>query len=345
MKASFKIIVYYVLLILIGCKKNNFNTNATDYQTVVQTEITNGDSAFIPIAQTVVVGTGNIIKFSKPINATVSISDSLGNNALINENFSPAFQNNPFAIFTSSYKFKSKNKYTLSVKNGTSPPVTATTYIPAPISLAKMDTCSCNRLNKAFLTVKINFQDDITSDNYYIIEVLKQRVKIKRYFFYRGTKYDLSIPTDSILYNHLKAGNNIYIIKDTIPLKSYVLQDSYTKDLNTDNAKISSLEMPFQRILLTDANFNGLIYHTKIDIDKKLFVEHNLEKQGRILIRLKSVSKELYTYLFDNERYFALFGSIPNSQLITLHSNILNGFGIFGGSYLEQWVFYFEPLN
>lgn len=330
---------------LLACEKNNFNANAIDNQIVVQAEITNCDSTFIPIAQTVAVGTGNIIKFNKPLSATVTISDSLGNNIVAHENFSPIFQNNPFAIFTNAYKIRSNNKYKLYVNSANCPPVTATTYVPAPISFAQIDTHSISVLNKPTLSANIKFKDDIANDNYYIIEVLKQRVKISRYFFYGGTKYDLSIPSDSMLYSRVRVGNNIKILKDTIPLKYYVLQDTYTKDLNTDNAKISNLEIPFQRILMTDAHFNGHMYTTKITIDKKQFIENNIDKQGRILVRLKSVSKELYLYLFDYERYFMLFGSIPNNQLIALHSNITNGLGIFGGSYQKQWVFYFEPLN
>lgn len=335
----------FIILLQVACNKQDFfrNVNAQE-QLVIQAEITSGDSVYIPVGRSILVGSGNIIQFGKVNNAIVTVTDLTGTSMIVPQNNNASFSDNPFSIFTGSYQFAADKTYQLSVKNSPFETVTATTHIPAAITFAGIDTSYSLYQGNPVLTADISFRDDPSANNNYIIEVLKQRVRVEKYFYYQNIKHTLLTPADSLLYEQIKNDPGFILFRDSIPQIFYTLQTIYTADYNTDNARLTSLDNSFQRLFLPDSTFNGQIYTTRVQIARNQFTDSSIEKRGRILIRLKSVSDELYNYLLDHERYFIQFGSVPINQLTSPKGNILNGLGVFGGSYKKEWVFYFDEL-
>lgn len=331
------------MLLQLACNKQDFIRNAHE-QLVIQAEITSGDSVYIPAGRSILAGSGNIIQFGKVNNAMVTLTNLTGSSINIKQNNNSIFSNNPFSIFTDSYQFLSDKTYQLSVKNSPFETVTATTHIPAPITFARIDTFYSLYEGKPALTADISFRDDPSVNNKYIIEVLKQRVHVEKYFYYQSIKHTLSTSADSLLYEQIKNDPGFILLRDSVLQIFYTLQTIYTADYNTDNARLTSLDNSFQRLFLSDSAFNGQIYSTRVQIARDQFTDSSIEKRGRIIIRLKSVSNELYNYLLDHERYFIQFGSIPNNQLTSPKGNIINGLGVFGGSYKKEWIFYFDEL-
>lgn len=344
MRFSFKIFVF-IILFQLACRKQDFLRSAnTAEQLVIQAEITSEDSVYIPVGRSVFVGTGNIIQFNKVNNAIVTVTELAGNSMTIKQNSNNVFSNNPFSIFTDSYHFLSDKTYQLSVKNSPFEPVTATTRIPSAIKFSRIDTSYSVYQGSPVLTADISFQDDPLANNNYIIEVVKQQVYVEKYFYYQNIKHSLSSPVDSSLYEQIKNDPGFILLRDSIPQVFYTLQTIYSADPNTDNARLTSLDNSFQRLFLRDSTFNGQIYRTRIQIARGQFTDNSIEKRGRILIRLKSVSDELFNYLLDHERYFIQFGSVPINQLTSPKGNIINGLGVFGGSFKKEWIFYFDEL-
>jgi hypothetical protein len=334
-----------IMLLQVACNKQDFFRNANAHeQLVIQAEITSGDSVYIPAGRSILVGSGNIIQFGKVNNAIVTVTDLTGSSITISQNNNTSFSDNPFSIFTNPYQFLSDKTYQLSVKNSPFETVTATTHIPAAITFAGIDTFYSLYQGNPVLTADISFRDDPSVNNNYIIEVLKQRVRVEKYFYYQNIKHILSDPADSLLYEQIKNDPGFVLFRDSIPQIFYTLQSIYTADYNTDNARLISLDNSFQRIFLPDSTFRGQTYTTRVQIARDQFIDNAIEKRGRIIIRLKSASDELYNYLLDHERYFIQFGSVPINQLTSPKGNIVNGLGVFGGSYKKEWVFYFDEL-
>lgn len=97
--------------------------------------------------------------------------------------------------------------------------------------------------------------------------------------------------------------------------------------------------------LVEPAPVPGQGYTETVYVDKTYFKAAGNQGPGRVLIMVKSASPELYNYLFWYEQYKSSVGSLPPDQLYSPPGNIKNGLGIFGGSSVRQWVYYFDTLQ
>ena len=75
------------------------------------------------------------------------------------------------------------------------------------------------------------------------------------------------------------------------------------------------------------------------------FIAANPQETGIVQVQVKSVSRELYDYLFQYEKYNQDFGNFNVGNLASPVGNVQNGFGVFGGSVRKQWSYYFDPLQ
>jgi hypothetical protein len=332
------------MLIITSCKRSLSDGQPVDDKMVVLAEITAGDSMKIPVGKTIKVGGGGIIRFEKVPDAGVTISDLNNHSWMLQPSWSIQYASNPTTIYTSRIRFKSNYSYTLTVKHPTLGILSASTYIPPLPTVTEMDTMPDTYQGKDVLAVNVSWKDAADKDEYYIIEALKQIVKVGHYYYFHGQRYDYDTQAGQAFYSQVKDNPGVHLLRDTIPQNDFLRVNVYTADPNADNAAIDVLSNPFHRIFYKDNTFNGQTYSTKFYIDRQMFVSTDPSQHGRVRIQFKSASKELYEYLLAYEKYKTDFGSVPTGQLVSPSGNILNGLGIFGGSAKRERIYYFDNL-
>ena len=330
--------------LLISCRKNEVSIQNQKNKIVVLAEITAGDSAIIPVSKSIAVGTNASVSFEKITNASVMITDTIGNISILHWNNAADFSNNPSTIFTNPVLFKPNESYSLQVSQAGLETANASTHIPQSFSVQNVDAVDGERNGKEVLEFNFTIQDNGNEKNYYIFEALKQLVYLRTYFFWQGVKYDYNTTEGQNVYDQASSQQNIDLFKDTVLTNKYQRLNLYTSDVQTDNEDFTSLDSSFHRIFLTDSLFNGNNYTTSFAIDKSYFEARVPEDKGRILVRIKSVSKELFDYLSQYEKYRTEFGILPPTNLPSPSGNINGGYGVFGGSYKKEWVFYYDEL-
>jgi hypothetical protein len=326
---------FLAAILTISCRKNFSSGQFMDDKLVVLAEITAGDSMRIPVGKTIKAGNGSLIRFEKVNDASVTITEENGRSWMLQPNYSPQFATNPTTVFTNT-------TYSIKIKHPTLGIASATTHIPAPFKIIRVDTSSEMYAGKVSLSANITFQDPLDKEDFYIIEALKEQVKLVRYFYYHGQRYDYDTPQGNTLYQN---NPGLKLLRDSIPLSKFTRLNVYTSDENTENGRIDNLSNPFRRIFLPDHVFNGQPYTIRVYIDRSYFVASEPGQKGRVRLQIKSADKDLYTYLLTYEKYKTDFGAIPASQLTFPLGNISNGLGIFGGSYRRERIYYFDVLR
>lgn len=337
-----------VLIITTGtsCKRNFSSDTFEDDKLVILAEITAGDSVKIPIGKTIKVEDGSLIRFEKVNDATLTLTEANSQSWVLTPNYSAAYASNPTSVFTNRKRFKANTAYTIEINHPTLGTVQATTTIPALPRLLGIDTSTTFLNNNELLAADVNWQDVADKDDLYIIEVLKEMLRIDHFYVYQNKRYSYDTKEGKDFYDHIKntpGTGNLRILRDTVSLGKYTRINLYTQDLNSDNSKIDKLVNPFRRVFFTDLSFNGQSFSTRVYIDKQFFV--NAQQPGRIRVQLKSVSKELFSYLELYEKYKTDFGLVPTTQLVSPTGNITKGLGIFGGSAKREKVLYFDSLQ
>lgn len=216
---------------------------------------------------------------------------------------------------------------------------TATTDVVIPDAFTAHVASSANAIFGSDTTLAVDLViEDQSGEHYYVIEAVKQPMTIVGRFWHSNEW--LSITDHRTQYDSLKlAGINIQTQFDTSFGKTYTRQNVRTEDVNTENLKNNTSFYVFRRILLTDYQFSGTAYSTRVylSIGQDYFT-NELDK-GRILLQVKSVSKAYFDYLQSYELYS------PNSDYLTsgapanLKSPVQNGMGIIGGVYKQQFAF------
>jgi hypothetical protein len=326
----------------ISCKKNFSSDQFTDDKLVVLAEITAGDTIKIPIGKTIKVGGGGIIRFEKVNDASVVFTEERAQSLILQPNWSSQFTANPTTMFTNRRRLKSNTTYSILIKHPTLGIVEASTHIPSLPKVSLIDTAYDTYYGKNLLAADITWQDDTNSENFYIIEAVKELLTLRRYFFYQGKRYDYDSPKGYALHVQLNSMPHIY--RDTVSQNKFLHVQIFTGDNKTDNSTISTLDNPFRRIFLPDRSFQGLSYQTRVYMDPQFFTAADPKQKGRIRLQVKNASRELYDYLFLYEKYKTDFGFVPANQLPSPTGNISNGLGIFGGSSRKERIFYFDEL-
>jgi hypothetical protein len=311
---------------------------------VILAEITAGDSLKVPVSKSIQVGNGGIISFEKVNSANVKIARQDGRSWTLKLNTSPDYAGNPASIYTAPQRPRPGTTYTLQVQDPLSGTVSSQTTIPPPIHVIGVDTATDVRNGSPVLRLKFTLIDTSTANHYFVFEAVKEIMRTAHYFFWQGIRYSYERPEGKKLYEQVKNNPGVRLFCDTSSSNNFLRLNVFTDDANVDNAQVSSLDSPFRRIFLPGQAFNG-IYTTSFLVDRKHFTSSDSSSRGRVLLQVKSVSPELYNYLFWYEKYKSDISSVPPSQLYSPPGNIQNGLGIFGSSSKRQWVYYFDPLH
>lgn len=340
-------------MLLIGaaaCKKNPYPAGLVQNELVVLAEITEGTRLKIPVSKSIQVGNGGIISFDKVTTANVTLYPPRGAGITCKLNNSRFFAGDPASIYTSPHAPAYNTHYRLVVQDPVSGTVTAETTIPSRVRIFGYDTTSTVRNGLPVLAVRVSFNDPSDSVNQYVFEALKELLEVKHLFSYGGKTYNYDNPDGYALYEKVKDQPGVNLRRDTVSTDTFLRLKVYTNDNNTDNAKVSALDSPFERIFLPDHVFNGQAYTETFYVDKTYFTAAGAgggaggQRPGRVLLMVKSASPELYNYLFWYEQYKYSIESLPPDQLYSSPGNIKNGLGIFGGSSMRRWVYYFDGL-
>jgi len=336
-------LVAMLCVVMNACRKSFSSSDLIEDKLVVLSEIVSGDSVKIPIGRTFKVGNGGIIRFDKLNDAKVMIRELNGPSYALQPNFSPEYSNNAATIYTNRRRLRTNTTYFLEVRHATLGTVTATTTIlPAP-HISFVDTASQAYAGKQLLACKIAITDILPADNY-MIEAVKELLKVRHFFFYNGVRYDYDTPEGYAKYQQVKS-LGVLLRKDTVSQKKFLRINIYTEDPHSVNADLDILQNPFRRIFYSEKDLNSTAYNAKIYLDPTFFVAMNNSELGRIRLQVKRCSKELFDYLVTYEKYRIDFSGLPSTQLNSPNGNISNGLGIFGGASRRENIFYFDKLE
>ncbi|MDF2189621.1 DUF4249 domain-containing protein [Paraflavitalea sp. CAU 1676] len=327
-----------------ACKKGFTSDQFEDDHLVVLAEISAGDSVRIPVGKTIRVGNGNLLKFERVNDATVTLKEENTRTWLLQPSYAWQYANNPTSVFTNRKRYKSNTTYSIEISHPTMGTATGTTHIPPLPKWNSIDTVSQVHETRNALAVTVNFQDAADKDDYYIVEGVKELLKPGKYFIYQGVKYDYYTNQGKTLYEQVKNTPGVILRNDTVSINKFLRLELFTEDPATENARFENLHNPFRRLFLTDKSFNGQSYTFKFYVDKQFFIATEPFQKGRVRIQFKAVSKELFDYLLDYEKYKTDFGAIPANQLPSPTGNIKNGLGILGGSARRERIYYFDTL-
>lgn len=342
MKFSHLIFIYLAFL-LVACKREPV-VRHTESRLVVLAEITGGDTAMIPLGQSTTTREGSALRFGKVSNASVSLVNENNQWTRLFSSSNAAYRNNPTSMYTCNEVMRAGQEYGLHINHPVLGTASATTRIPDPFLLREVFAENKKLNNEEVLVFNFTVQDEAAERNFYIFEAVKQLVSVSMYFMWQGTKYDFGSPEGKTLYDQLKTQQQVELHKDTIPMATYLRLPVYTFDRKTENARFGTLDSAYARIFIQDSTFNGAAHSSFIAIPKKIFRATTEAEKGRVVVRIKSVSNELFRYLSDYERYRMDFGILPVQQLVSPRGNIQNGLGVFGGVNRQEFIYYYDDL-
>lgn len=339
-------ITRFVLVALSGCSllaacEKGFGVENGRRVIVVLAEVTAGDTAVVPVGKSLLTTTGTSIQFDKISNADVDILDANNTQTHLAYHNGTEFAGNPAAVYTAPLSFKA-GAYRLEVRHPSLGVATASTTIPEPVVAQQVSQDDAVQNGRPVMVFNFTLADPPSERNYYVFEAVKQSVALRRYFFYQGNRVSYDSAGGKELYDREAAAAGSSLLRDTVPLHGYTRLELYTYDKRTEN-NAYGLDNTFDRIFISDSLFNGQLYPTFFSVVKAHF--EDAAAPGRVLIRVKSVSRELYEYLLSYQKYKAAFGTVPTTHLPSLKGNINNGFGVFGGASKKEWVFYYDKLE
>jgi len=332
-----------LILMQTACRKDPYQDKPVNNELVILAEIIADDSLKIPVSKSIQVGNGGIISFEKVNSASVKLARQDGRSWTLKLNTSPDYAGNPASIYTAPQRPRPNMTYLLQVQDPLSGTVTSSTRIPPSVHVKNVDTATEVRKGVPVLRLRFTLVDSPGAKHYFVFEALKESLKITHYFFWQGVRHRYETTEGKQLYDQIKDNPGVKLLRDTTSCNSFKRLNVFTDDPNVANAQVSSLDSPFRRIFLPGDIFIGT-YTTSVLVDRRNFKAGDTHDAGRVLLQLRSVSPELYNYLFWYEKYKSDIGSVPTGQLYSPPGNIQHGLGIFGGSTRRQWVYYFDGL-
>lgn len=221
-------------------------------------------------------------------------------------------------------------------------PVTGNTTIPTSFRVELLDTLRSLLNGRPVLRFHFSITTAPNVRQYIVMEALKQSATVDTSFSYQGRRYRKS-QNDS-LYNKVKDLPGANPKKDTIYLNDYLRIPCYTQDENADNNQIGGLNENYNSILFTQY---GRPLETNFYINAIALSSNPTEAiapVGRVLVYVKSVSKEYYDFLMTYEKVKRNPGLNSLIQAIQLRSNTQNGLGVVGGVYEKVYYLYYDSL-
>jgi hypothetical protein len=293
-------------------------------------ELIVGDSFFLRAGQSIALSANSTLRFQLLQDLTISVKDSFGKTFPLN-GYADSFAQRMYTLpFSNSIATAAGQRYMITAVHNTLGTATAVVNMPQQIKAAVTDTASVKYGQDSTLRVKVKINDPFSSTDYYVIEALKQKAVATSYFLYNGSWVKISDARDA--YESLRSMGNVVTKVDTVYYRDYVRQAVYTADPYSENIYDVGSFTRSKRVLLKDLRFNGNDYETTIFIVKNpenLFSPDS--SLGKIIVYVKSVSKDYFDFLKAYETYDPSSGYNSFQQPVKIQGNVNNGMGVVGG--------------
>ncbi|HEY9260269.1 DUF4249 family protein [Chitinophaga sp.] len=249
---------------------------------------------------------------------------------------------NPMSVYRGKTKLDAGKNYKLQVNVPTLKPITAMASIPPPFKVDLQDTLRSLLNGRPVLRFHFTVYPLPGVKQYLVMEALKQSVDVDTTFMYQGVRYRKSEHAN--WYDLVKNSPGAQARKDSFFLNDYLRIPCYTQDENADNNQVGGLNENYNSILFTQLGKPLTTYFyinaTALSSDPT----EGIVPVGRVLVYVKSVSKEYYDFLLTYEKVKRNPGLNSLIQAIQLKSNTAGGLGIVGGSYQRVYYLYYDNL-
>lgn len=304
---------------------------------VLIAELVANDSIYVRAGQSVPVSKNNEpVKFSQLDNINVQVSEN-NSTILLNERFEAPGSGAYTAPFSAADIIKGGAQYTVTAIHPDLENVAATIRVPNEFKAKVIDTMGVIYSSSKALQADILIEDNVNEENFYVVEVLKQYIDVRREFYHNGQWLNYDVAANNILYHSLvNDGVNVTKRADTTYYKSFTRQGISSDDGNTENFKDGDAYALNKRILLKDAVFTGGTYNLRIVVRRTVLEEDN----GLVHILVKSVPKEYFDFLKAYEQYDPSISYNTFTAQVILKGNVQNGLGMVGAAYQQRFSYW-----
>lgn len=336
--------IFLSSMVLYSCsKKLELPDINTQKKITLLAELVADDSIYLRVGQSVPLTKNSPLYFQLLQNSTVTIQASNQQAITLAPGFE-LFEGQAYTVpYSASQKIQHSTSYTVNVNNTEVGNANAIINIPAPFVATVVDTAIVQHLSVDALQVDISITDAMTEENFYIVEVLKQLVTVKRLFLFNNNWLDIDVFANKITYDSLiTSGITVQKRSDTTYSRVFTRQGVYTNDLQTENVKDGDLYAKNKRVLLRDVSFNGQTYTTRIIVSNEASPFAEEAQKGVTHVIVKSVPKEYFEFLKAYEQYDPSIGFNSMTPPIKLTGNINNGLGMVGAAYQHKFSYWFD---
>ncbi|RFS18887.1 DUF4249 domain-containing protein [Chitinophaga silvatica] len=307
---------------------------------VVYSELIAGTTPEVRVGRSKAVGPGIDNAFVFTTDAIVQLQDR--NGGLIETlTYSPD-SSNVMGLYVGKSTIDPGKNYKLQVTVPELKPVNAMATIPPPFKVELLDSVRTLLNGRPVLRFHFTVSPIPGVKQYIVMEALKQSVITDTSFTYKGARYRKS--EHRSWFDEVKNKPEADIRKDSIFQNDYLRIPCYTQDETADNNQIGGLNENYNSILFTQ---NGKPLTTDFYINATALSSNPTEAIapiGRVLVYVKSVSKEYYDFLLTYEKVKRNPGLNSLIQAIQLRSNAIGGLGVVGGSYQKLYYLYYDKL-
>jgi hypothetical protein len=341
MKYLFILLQIVCVALLQGCEQElPLPPNKALPRAVVYSELVANGIPEVRVGRSKPVGPGIDNGFQLIENAHVQLLDKNGQLLEVLSYIKDA--NNVMGLYQGKTKLDAARNYKLQVDVPSLKTVTAMATIPPPFKVELLDTLRSLLNGRPVLRFHFTVYPLPGVKQYVVMEALKQSVAVDTTFIYQGVTYRKSEQPE--LYEQVKNTPGINAKKDSFYLNDYLRIPCYTQDENADNNQVGGLNENYNSILFTQV---GKPLTTYFYINATALSTNPAEAiapVGRVLVYVKSVSKEYYDFLLTYEKVKRNPGLNSLIQAIQLKSNAVGGLGIVGGSYQKLYYLYYDKL-
>ncbi|MDQ0106442.1 protein of unknown function [Chitinophaga terrae (ex Kim and Jung 2007)] len=307
---------------------------------VVYSELVAGKTPEVRVGKSIPVAPGIDNNFRFVTNAKVELQDK--NGSPIETLLYQPDSSSVMGLYVGKTVIDANRNYKLQVTVPDTKQVNAMATVPPPFKVELLDTVRTLLNGRPVLKFHLNVYPLPGIRQYVVMEALKQSVTTDTSFTYRGVRYRKSQNRE--LFEQVKNRPDARIKKDSIFENDYLRIPCYTQDENADNNQIGGLNENYNSILFTQ---NGKPLTTDFYINATALSSNPAEAiapVGRVLVYVKSVSKDYYDFLLTYEKVKRNPGLNSLIQAIQLRSNTAGGLGVVGGSFQKIYYLYYDEL-
>ncbi len=333
---TFTLFLLSIILLYASCQKELKLPGTGEPKIVIIGELTANDTVCLRAGQSVPIRSGPPLSVGLIKDLQMAIEQN-GIPFMLNgaeDDLSAALVTIPYSA---NYLIKPGASYSVRGLHNSLGEVTAQVAIPHAFTASVIDTASVVFGGEDALKFTIQINDPASGGERYAIEATHQTYMPIDYFLFNGQW--LSINDYFFTYDSLKS------LGIAVPEKTEI---TYSKSstramLATDDPVSEQLLRGYggnnvRRILLSDQNFTGGTHITHVYIAKSAL----LPGLGyRTLLQVKSVSDDYYRFLNSYEQYDPALGYNNSSAPVRVQGNVVNGLGMVGGVYRQQFSYYF----